>query len=56
VSAGGVIWFYYLSLFLVRLQQRIKSHILNTVINGLGVALCLIGIFFGFTAIKMFLK
>jgi threonine/homoserine/homoserine lactone efflux protein len=56
LSAGSIIWFYYLALFLAKFKRRINVNIVNKIINGLGIVLCLFGIFFGFTAIKMFLK
>jgi threonine/homoserine/homoserine lactone efflux protein len=56
LSVGSIIWFYYLTLFLVRFHQRINVNIVNVIINGLGIVLCLFGIFFGYNAIKMFLK
>ncbi len=55
VAVGGIIWFYYLSLFLVKIHNRISDKILNRIIHGLGIALCGVGIFFGYTAVKMFL-
>ncbi len=56
LSIGSIIWFYYLTIFLVKFHQRINVNIVNVIINGLGILLCLFGIFFGYTAIKMFLK
>jgi len=56
LSVGGITWFYCLTSFLVKYHQRIKVNIVNVIINGLGIVLCLFGIFFGYTAIKMFLK
>jgi threonine/homoserine/homoserine lactone efflux protein len=54
LSVGSIIWFYYLALFLAKFHQRVNVNILNIIINGLGIVLCLFGIFFAYTAIKMF--
>ncbi len=56
LSVGSIIWFYYFTFFLVKFHHRINVNIVNVIINGLGIALCLFGIFFGYTAIKIFLK
>jgi threonine/homoserine/homoserine lactone efflux protein len=56
LSAGSIIWFYYLALFLAKFHQRINVNIVNVIINGLGIVLCIFGIFFGYSAIIMFLK
>ena len=56
LSAGSIIWFYYLAMFLTKFHQRIKVNIVNKIINGLGIVLCLFGIFFGYTAIKILIN
>jgi len=56
LAVGSIIWFYYLALFLSKFHQRINVNMINTIINGLGIVLLFFGIFFGYTAIKLFLK
>ena len=56
LSAGSIIWFYYLALFLAKFRHRIKAGTINRIVSGLGIALCLFGVFFGVAAIKMFFK
>ncbi len=55
LAVGSIIWFYYLAYFLVKYRAKINVNIINRVIQGLGVALCLFGVFLGYTAIKMFI-
>ena len=56
LALGSIIWFYYLTLFLVKLNHLINIKIVNFIINGLGIVLCFVGIFFGITAIKTFFR
>ena len=56
LAVGSIIWFYYFALFLSKFHQRINVNIVNVIINGLGIVLLFFGIFFGYTAIKLFLK
>jgi threonine/homoserine/homoserine lactone efflux protein len=53
LALGSIIWFYYLSFFLVKYRAKLNVKIMNRVIQGLGVALCCFGIFLGYTAVKM---
>ena len=53
LAIGSIIWFYYLSYFLVKYRARLNVNIMNRVIQSLGFALCLFGIFLGYTAIRM---
>jgi threonine/homoserine/homoserine lactone efflux protein len=56
LAVGSIIWFYYLAFFLVKYRSKLNINILNRIIQGLGVALCLFGIFLAYTAIKMFIR
>jgi threonine/homoserine/homoserine lactone efflux protein len=55
LALGSIIWFYYLSFFIVKYRSKLNINILNHIIQGLGVVLCLFGIFLAYTAIKMFI-
>lgn len=53
VSIGTILWFFILSLLVIRFRKKINVNILNWVVRSLGIILCLFAIFFGYTAIKM---
>lgn len=53
LAAGSVIWFVLLTLVLYEFRKKINITILNYVIQSLGVILCLLGVFFAYTAVKM---
>jgi threonine/homoserine/homoserine lactone efflux protein len=55
LSLGSIVWFYYLSLFLVKYRSKINIVLINRIIQALGIALCGFGFFLGYTALKMFL-
>lgn len=55
LSIGSIIWFFILALILFRFRRRINIKIVNWIVISLGIILCIIGIFFGYTAIKMFI-
>lgn len=55
LALGSIIWFYYFAYFLVKYRSKLNINILNRIIQGLGVALCLFGIFLAYTAVKMFI-
>jgi hypothetical protein len=54
LALGSVLWFFLLAFMLVRFRQRINIKIISTIVRGLGVVLCLIGIYFGYMASKIF--
>lgn len=54
LSLGSIIWFYLLAFMLVRFRQRINIKIISVVVRSLGVVLCLIGLYFGYLAAKIF--
>jgi len=53
LAIGSIIWFYYLSFFLVKYRAKLNVKIMNRVIQGLGIALCCFGVFLGYTAVNM---
>jgi threonine/homoserine/homoserine lactone efflux protein len=53
LSIGSILWFFVLALLLVRFRKKIDINIINWVVRGLGVILCLFAIFFGYSALKM---
>ncbi|MFZ4399043.1 MAG: LysE family translocator [Bacteroidales bacterium] len=53
LALGSIIWFYYLSYFLVKYRAKLNVIIMNRIIQCLGIALCLFGVFLGYTAINM---
>ena len=56
LSIGSIIWFYLMAFLIIRFRQRINIKIINAIVSSLGVILCLIGIYFGFAATRMFLN
>jgi threonine/homoserine/homoserine lactone efflux protein len=56
LSIGSIIWFYLMTFLIIRFRQRINIKIINAIVSSLGVILCLIGIYFGFAATRMFLN
>lgn len=52
LAFGSIVWFYLLTLILIHFRLKIKLSIINFIVQGLGVFLCLIGIYFGYTAIR----
>jgi threonine/homoserine/homoserine lactone efflux protein len=56
LSVGSIIWFYLLAFLITKFRHRINIRIINGIVYSLGVILCIIGIYFGFVAGKMFLN
>jgi len=54
LALGDLIWFYILVLIISRFRHRIRINIITRIINYLGIVLGFIGLFFAYTAIKMF--
>jgi threonine/homoserine/homoserine lactone efflux protein len=54
LALGSILWFYLLSFLLVRFRQRININIISAIVKGLGVMLCIIGLYFGYLASKIF--
>jgi threonine/homoserine/homoserine lactone efflux protein len=56
ISVGSVSWFYLLALLITRYRQNINIKLINKIVHSLGIILCLIGIYFGTMATKMFIS
>jgi threonine/homoserine/homoserine lactone efflux protein len=52
LAFGSIVWFYLLAIILIRFRHKIKLGIIQFIVRGLGIFLCLIGIYFGYTAIR----
>jgi threonine/homoserine/homoserine lactone efflux protein len=52
LAFGSIIWFYLLAIILTRFRNKIRLSIIHIVVQGLGIILCLIGIYFGYTGVK----
>jgi threonine/homoserine/homoserine lactone efflux protein len=55
IAIGSVIWFYFLTLFIVRYRTRINIKIILAFIKGLGIFLAFTGLYFGYKAVMMFI-
>lgn len=55
ITLGSVSWFFLLIILISRFRQNINIKIINVIIRNLGVILCLIGVYFGFLAVRMFI-
>jgi threonine/homoserine/homoserine lactone efflux protein len=53
LSAGAIFWFLLLALLLVRFRKKISIGFINWLVRGFGIVLCIIAIYFGYTAAKM---
>jgi threonine/homoserine/homoserine lactone efflux protein len=56
ISFGSIIWFYLMSIMIVRFRKRINIKIISVFIRGMGIVLCLFGLFFGYLSVKMFVS
>ena len=56
ISVGSIIWFYLLAYLIVRFRKRINIIIMSVFIKGLGVILCIFGLYFGYQAVRMFIN
>jgi threonine/homoserine/homoserine lactone efflux protein len=55
LSLGTIIWFYLLAEFLSRFRNSININILNGIIKGLSIGLCILGFLLAYSALKMLL-
>jgi threonine/homoserine/homoserine lactone efflux protein len=55
IAIGSVVWFYFLTLFIVRYRTRINIKIILAFIKGLGIFLAITGLYFGYKAVMMFI-
>jgi threonine/homoserine/homoserine lactone efflux protein len=54
LSVGTIIWFFLMAFLIVRFRRRINIKIISAFIKSLGIVLCLIGLYFGYLAVRMF--
>ena len=55
LAVGSIAWFHLLAYLIARYRQRININIISAIIKGLGVVLCLLGLYFGYLAVgKLF--
>lgn len=55
LSVGSIIWFVILASVITRYRRHINIKIINGMVSGMGVVLCVFGVYFGYVAIKMIL-
>lgn len=53
LSVGSIIWFFILTVIMIRFRKKINIKILNWIIRSLGILLCIFGIFFAYSAVRM---
>ena len=56
LSVGSIIWFYLLAFVITKFRHRISIQVINGIVYSLGVILGIIGIYFGFVAVKIFIN
>jgi threonine/homoserine/homoserine lactone efflux protein len=56
IAVGSIVWFYLLTFLIVRYRTRINIKIIAGFVKSLGIFLCLIGTYFGYQAIRMFIN
>jgi threonine/homoserine/homoserine lactone efflux protein len=55
LSAGSVLWFMLLTILLAKFRKKINIKVLNWLIRGMGIVLCLFAVYFGYSAVRMLL-
>jgi len=56
ISLGTIIWFYLMAFLIVRFRKHINIKIISAFIKSLGVVLCFFGLYFGYLAVKAFIR
>ena len=56
IALGSIVWFYLLAFLIVKYRNRINIKIIAAFVKSLGVFLCVIGTYFGYQAIRMFIN
>jgi threonine/homoserine/homoserine lactone efflux protein len=54
LSVGSIMWFFLMAFLIVRFRRRINIKVISVFIKSLGIVLCLIGLYFGYLAARMF--
>jgi arginine exporter protein ArgO len=52
LAFGSIVWFYLFAIILTHFRDRIKISVIHLIVRGLAIFLFLIGIYFGYTAIR----
>jgi threonine/homoserine/homoserine lactone efflux protein len=55
IAVGSIVWFYMLTFLIVRYRRRINIKIISGFIKSLGGFLIVIGCYFGYQAVNMFI-
>jgi threonine/homoserine/homoserine lactone efflux protein len=55
ISAGGIVWFYFLAYILSENRHRININLLSALIKGFGIILCLPGLYFVYLGLIKFI-
>lgn len=55
LALGSITWFLTMAVIIARFRHRINVRIINGIIRSLGIVLCLFGLYFAYTAVRMFL-
>jgi threonine/homoserine/homoserine lactone efflux protein len=56
ISFGSIIWFYLLTIVIIRFRKRINLKIISVFIKIMGVVLCLFGLFFSYLSARVFIS
>lgn len=51
LAAGSIAWFHLLAYLIVKYREHINIKLLSGIIKGLGVILCVLGVYFGYLSI-----
>jgi threonine/homoserine/homoserine lactone efflux protein len=55
LAVGSILWFFLLTVTIVRFRKKININVLNWMVRGMGLTLCGFALFFAYTALKMLL-
>jgi len=55
LAVGSILWFFLLTVTLVKFGKKININILNWLVRSMGILLCLFALFFAYNAVKMLL-
>ena len=53
LAIGSILWFSLLSALIVRFRKKININIINWIVRSMGIILCLLAVYFAFSAIKL---
>ena len=53
LAIGSILWFVLMTLILSKFRNSINPGIVNGIIKGLGIILCLFGLYFAYSAVKI---